>query len=114
MLDDKGRCCGHKPVEYKRDGRLYCDRCQREYDIETHEQTENWEWIRGPDGEFFHKPRLYTPCCETLRRAMLPCSDHEGYGPLVRREGNEVKATWALPAWKWCPWCGRSLEVGHE
>lgn len=48
-LDDKGRCCGRKPLVYKRaDGPsypagLYCDRCSRCY---THDGSpqENWAW----------------------------------------------------------------------
>ena len=45
-LDDKGRCCGRKPIRYKRSGRLFCSRCDREYLIETGEQVESFAWKR--------------------------------------------------------------------
>lgn len=51
-LDDKGRCCGRKPLEYKRDGHKFCPRCDRAYDIATGEQITNWAWLKKPDGEF--------------------------------------------------------------
>lgn len=33
-LDPKGRCCGRKPIQYKRPDHppQYCPRCDREYD----------------------------------------------------------------------------------
>lgn len=57
-LDDKGRCCGKKPIDYK-SGRhtpegspqKFCDRCDRAYDRETGEQRENWAWVKK-DGAF--------------------------------------------------------------
>ena len=45
-LDDKGRCCGRKPIRYKRKGTLFCSRCDREYSIETGEQVESFAWKR--------------------------------------------------------------------
>jgi len=44
-LDDKGRCCGRKPLVYKRDGHLFCTRCDRSYSISTKEQIANWAWM---------------------------------------------------------------------
>lgn len=49
MLDDKGRCCGRKPLVYKRlqgynnPAGLFCTRCDRAY---THDgkPQENWAW----------------------------------------------------------------------
>ena len=46
-LDKKGRCCGKKPLIYKRNRILFCDRCDRSYGIETKEQVSNWAY---PDG----------------------------------------------------------------
>lgn len=54
-LDAKGRCCGRKPLDYKR-GLLtpsskphkFCTRCDREYDRVTGEQTENWAHRKCP------------------------------------------------------------------
>lgn len=52
-LDDKGRCCGRKPIVYKRDGQKFCPRCDRAYDLEDGYQITNWAWRRSPhDGSF--------------------------------------------------------------
>ena len=50
-LDEKGRCCGRKPVVYKRQGHRFCDRCCRNFDIITGYQIENWAW-KVIDGEW--------------------------------------------------------------
>lgn len=47
MLDDKGRCCGRKPIVYKRSPtHLFCSRCDRAYDPLTKLQVENWAWYQ--------------------------------------------------------------------
>jgi len=52
-LDEKGRCCGRKPLMYKRRRMLFCCRCDREYALDPpHEQRENWAWKRRVDGSF--------------------------------------------------------------
>jgi hypothetical protein len=52
-LDNKGRCCGRKPLIYKRPTHhLFCSRCDRAYDPESHEQIENWAWKKEQQGEF--------------------------------------------------------------
>ena len=61
-LDEKGRCCGRKPIHYQssRDnfpGHLprptkFCDRCDRTYDPETGDQVENWAWKQDEMGTF--------------------------------------------------------------
>ena len=40
MIDEKGRCCGRKPIIYKsgswtplRKPHLFCDRCGKDYEI---------------------------------------------------------------------------------
>lgn len=33
-LDAKGRCCGRKPLVYKRDATLFCHRCSRAYTLD--------------------------------------------------------------------------------
>lgn len=45
-LDSKGRCCGRKPIEYKRyrGPHLFCTRCDREYDPVTKIQRANWAY----------------------------------------------------------------------
>lgn len=58
ILDDKGRCCGRKPMVYKSrthtgtDPHRYCPRCDRAYDLEGNRQIPNWAWRRLPDGSF--------------------------------------------------------------
>lgn len=49
-LDNKGRCCGRKPIPYKRPPRLFCDRCDRSYNAATKEQIENWAWEQSDEG----------------------------------------------------------------
>lgn len=45
-LDDNGRCCGRKPLVYKKPvHRLFCDRCCAEIDPSTGTQIENWAWV---------------------------------------------------------------------
>lgn len=50
-LDIKGRCCGRKPLLYKRaagpthPAGYFCPRCNRSYDMEGNQQ-ENWAWSR--------------------------------------------------------------------
>lgn len=57
-LDDKGRCCGRKPMEYRSrwstdtGPHKYCPRCDRAYDLDTGEQIPNWAYRRLPSGEF--------------------------------------------------------------
>lgn len=51
ILDDLGRCCGRKPIPYKSKGRLFCPRCDANFDIETKQQVANWAW--RADGDAF-------------------------------------------------------------
>ena len=53
-LDEKGRCCGRKPLTYK-SGRVtadgphkFCPRCNRAFNLQTGEWQANWAW-RKPD-----------------------------------------------------------------
>ena len=50
MMDKKGRCCGRKPIRYKRQGILFCSRCDREYSMATGEQVESFAWERVSGG----------------------------------------------------------------
>lgn len=45
-LDQKGRCCGRKPIEYKRPHRFFCGRCDRQFSP-TGDQEPNWayRWV---------------------------------------------------------------------
>lgn len=52
QLDERGRCCGRKPLTYKRERRRFCDRCNRSYDYYQGLQVDNWAWKRRTDGRF--------------------------------------------------------------
>lgn len=54
-LDDQGRCCGRKPLVYKKHrgdmhprGR-FCPRCDRCFNMVDGEQIENWAWMLDGD-----------------------------------------------------------------
>ena len=51
-LDAKGRCCGRKPVIYKRPPSRFCCRCNRSYDYEENQQIANWAWKQLADGSW--------------------------------------------------------------
>lgn len=42
-LNEKGQCCGRKPIVYKRPHRFFCTRCCAEFDP-SGEQVGNWAW----------------------------------------------------------------------
>lgn len=52
VLDEKGRCCGRKPLVYKRPASLFCCRCDREFDPLTGRQQNNWAWSRLGEAQF--------------------------------------------------------------
>lgn len=67
MLDDKGRCCGRKPLEYRgthttsEGPHRYCPRCDRAYELDEPFQINNWAWKKGPDGEFHRQTNKIYP-----------------------------------------------------
>lgn len=48
-LNDKGQCCGRKPLVYKRPPHLFCHRCNADYNLEG-EQIQNWAWKKADGG----------------------------------------------------------------
>lgn len=52
VLDGNGRCCGRKPLMYKRENYRFCDRCNRSYHRYQDFQINNWAWKRREDGQF--------------------------------------------------------------
>jgi hypothetical protein len=44
QLDELGRCCGRKPLVYKRDRFRVCMRCNAAFDLEQNFQIKNWAW----------------------------------------------------------------------
>lgn len=65
MKLENGRCCGRKPLLYKRGdgwaprGHYFCDRCDRCYDAKTFDQLVNWAWTKDAVGEFVRKVPHY-------------------------------------------------------
>uniref|UniRef100_A0A6M3LEZ0 Uncharacterized protein n=1 Tax=viral metagenome TaxID=1070528 RepID=A0A6M3LEZ0_9ZZZZ len=55
MLDEKGRCCGRKPIVYKRDPYRYCPRCDRAYDLDEDRQIPNWAWKQDKNRMWIRK-----------------------------------------------------------
>lgn len=51
-LDDKGRCCGRKPIVYKRPPHLFCCRCDADFDPDTGKQIPNWAYYKLDDERF--------------------------------------------------------------
>jgi hypothetical protein len=48
-LDGKGRCCGRKPLVYKRPiAHTFCCKCSRSHN-EAGEQIDNWAWAVASD-----------------------------------------------------------------
>lgn len=66
-LDDKGRCCGRKPIHYKRSHPphnmtpyLWCCRCSAAFDPATGLQIDNWAYRSvGTEGKFVHRVQLF-------------------------------------------------------
>lgn len=46
--------------------------------------------------------------CQAFKDAQGPCTDNEGYGRLLRRDGPDAWSIGSnLPPLKFCPWCGK-------
>jgi hypothetical protein len=67
FLDDKGRCCGRKPLTYRtsvdsfvRGPHRFCVRCDAAYPTDEAGQIENWAW-RKADVETFERRRTGVP-----------------------------------------------------
>ena len=43
-LDRRGRCCGRKPLVYRRPPHLFCVRCDAGFDPDTGNQIANWAY----------------------------------------------------------------------
>jgi hypothetical protein len=54
-----GRCCGRKPIEYKRspDHHFFCPRCNREY-LPTGVQRQNWAYKLTSAGNYVRERPL--------------------------------------------------------
>ena len=58
QLNEKGQCCGRKPIVYKRNRYKFCGRCRRAFDLETGEQKGNWAWKETEPGVFERRDRI--------------------------------------------------------
>lgn len=54
-LDDKGRCCGRKPLVYRRPLHQFCPRCCADYNM-AGQQIPNWAWLETPGGFVARNP----------------------------------------------------------
>jgi hypothetical protein len=52
QLNFKGRCCGRKPITYKRPPHLFCPRCDASFNPSTGRQIPNWAYRLTDDGDF--------------------------------------------------------------
>lgn len=50
-LDEKGRCCGRKPIRYRRPDRFFCPRCDAKFGIDGRQQP-NWAYECCGDRHF--------------------------------------------------------------
>lgn len=51
-LDERGRCCGRKPITYKRPHHFYCCRCDASFDPVDGKQVPNWAYYKVDDERF--------------------------------------------------------------
>lgn len=49
-LNERGQCCGRKPLVYKRDHFLFCSRCRAYFDPTTGEQIKGGGYIKVNGG----------------------------------------------------------------
>lgn len=72
-LDENGRCCGKKPLEYRRPSRrFFCTRCNREFDP-VGRQVENWDWKSCDEGMFvMAETSQHAAANDAARRLALP------------------------------------------
>lgn len=62
-LNERGQCCGRKPLLYKtkvdqhaKAPHKYCTRCNAAYDVDTGKQIDNWAYREvGTDGQFVNR-----------------------------------------------------------
>lgn len=88
-LDEHGRCCGRKPLVYKRpEHHLYCLKCSAYLDPVTGVQRPNWAWTA--DGEAFvathptaDYARLSTPTDATASGSAWSTDWPVSYRPVV-------------------------------
>ena len=51
-LDEKGRCCGRKPMVYKREGKRYCHKCHRHYHLTEPHMIDSWDRLADGSHRF--------------------------------------------------------------
>ena len=92
-LDDAGRCCGRKPIDYKRANILFCARCYREYVLDTGSQQPNWAW-RSVSGGFIPSDTLVGSHVTTSVYNALKAQgvDSKAAKEQAQRESDKAKA----------------------
>jgi len=69
QLDEKGRCCGRKPLVYRRPHhRFFCHRCHAEFDPETGKQIPNWAYYRLDNDRFEARTSAAHPSTNSSRQ----------------------------------------------
>lgn len=59
FLDEKGRCCGRKPLVYKRPSfHYFCCKCSRDFGADG-SQYGNWAYVK--DGDWFRHKIIVFP-----------------------------------------------------
>ena len=68
-LDDKGRCCGRKPLVYKRPvTHFFCTKCDAEFAV-SGKQRPNWAWLAV--GDNFTPKYASGPHIDLAREALI-------------------------------------------
>lgn len=84
-LDDKGRCCGRKPIVYKlspaagEPPQRFCHRCNRAYHLTDNRQIENWCWMETTKNDWPSERRWRLQRDEHGEIVMLHKCNHEGH-----------------------------------
>lgn len=74
-LNEKGQCpvCLIKPLTYKRDGKYFCHRCGRDFDIKTEQWKPNNLWVSENE-----KSRLSKMAELAMKTGIArPCNFHD-------------------------------------
>lgn len=58
QIDESGRCCGRKPIAYKRPPHLFCSRCNASFDPKTGKQQSNWAFELVDGGMVYKHPHM--------------------------------------------------------
>ena len=49
-------------------------------------------------------------CCKDFKKSQQPCTDNEGFGRLIKRDGFGYSIGTELEQINYCPWCGKKIN----